>query len=66
MARFFDLMPDEVTACMDLINEEKKIIDEEFNPDGYNIQLAVRQYPISTSYPSTWVMLRIYSGECGM
>jgi len=27
-------MPDEVTACMDLINEEKKIIDEEFDPDG--------------------------------
>jgi diadenosine tetraphosphate (Ap4A) HIT family hydrolase len=41
VARFFDLMPDEVTASMDLINEEKKIIDEEFNPDGYNIQLAV-------------------------
>lgn len=34
VARFFDLMPDEVTACMDLINEEKKIIDEEFDPDG--------------------------------
>ncbi|MEA1890138.1 MAG: hypothetical protein U9N50_10215 [Pseudomonadota bacterium] len=36
MARFLDLVPDEVTACMDLINEEKKIIDEEFNPDCYN------------------------------
>ena len=35
VARFFDLMADEVTASMDLINEEKKIIDEEFNPDSY-------------------------------
>jgi len=36
MARFYDLMPDEVTASMDLINEEKKIIDEKLNPDGYS------------------------------
>jgi hypothetical protein len=28
-------MADEVTASMGLINEEKKIIDEEFNPDSY-------------------------------
>ncbi len=35
VARFFELMPDKVLACTDLINEEKKIIDEEFNPDGY-------------------------------
>ncbi len=37
VAEFFDLTSEELTACMDLINEEKKLIDEEFSPDGYNI-----------------------------
>lgn len=41
VASFFDLTPDEVAACMDLINEEKKRIDGEFNPDGYNIGVNV-------------------------
>lgn len=41
VASFFDLTPDEVAACMKLINDEKKRIDEEFNPDGYNIGVNV-------------------------
>ena len=41
VASFFDLTQEEVAACMDLINEEKKLIDEEFNPDGYNIGVNV-------------------------
>ena len=41
VASFFDLTPAEVAACMDLINEEKKRIDGEFNPDGYNIGVNV-------------------------
>lgn len=43
VAEFFDLTQDEVAACMDLINEEKKLIDEEFNPDGYNIGVNIGQ-----------------------
>jgi diadenosine tetraphosphate (Ap4A) HIT family hydrolase len=41
VASFFDLTPEEVAACMGLIKEEKILIDEEFNPDGYNIGLNV-------------------------
>jgi len=41
VSSFFDLTPEEVAACMGLIKEEKKNIDEEFNPDGYNIGLNV-------------------------
>ena len=41
VASFFDLTPEEVAACMGLIKEEKKRIDEEFNPDGYNIGVNV-------------------------
>jgi len=41
VASFFELTPEEVTACMDLIREEKKLIDQEFKPDGYNIGVNV-------------------------
>jgi len=41
VASFFDLTQDEVAACIKLINEEKKHIDGEFNPDGYNIGVNV-------------------------
>ena len=37
VASFFELTPEEVAACMDLIREEKGILDQEYNPDGYNI-----------------------------
>jgi diadenosine tetraphosphate (Ap4A) HIT family hydrolase len=41
VASFFDLTPEEVAACMGLIKEEKRGIDQEFNPDGYNIGVNV-------------------------
>ena len=41
VAEFFELTPEEVAACMELINEAKKLIDEEFNPDGYNIGVNI-------------------------
>ncbi len=41
VASFFDLTPAEVAACMSLINQEKKRIDAEFHPDGYNIGVNV-------------------------
>jgi diadenosine tetraphosphate (Ap4A) HIT family hydrolase len=41
VSSFFDLTSEEVAACMGLIKEEKKLIDKEFNPDGYNIGVNV-------------------------
>jgi diadenosine tetraphosphate (Ap4A) HIT family hydrolase len=41
VASFFDLTPEEVHACMDLITEERKLLDEEFKPDGYNIGVNI-------------------------
>ena len=41
VASFFELTTEEVAACMELINEEKKLIDEEFKPDGYNIGVNI-------------------------
>ena len=44
VTRLFDLMPDEATVSMGLINEENKIIDEEFNPSGYSYMVQFRQF----------------------
>lgn len=41
VSSFFELTPEEVAACMGLLKEEKKLIDKEFNPDGYNIGVNV-------------------------
>lgn len=41
VADFFDLTPEEINACMELIIEERKLLDKEFKPDGYNIGVNV-------------------------
>lgn len=41
VASFFDLTPEEINACMELITDERKRLDEEFKPDGYNIGVNV-------------------------
>ena len=40
-ANFFDLTAEEVAACMELLADERKSVDDEFNPDGYNIGVNV-------------------------
>jgi diadenosine tetraphosphate (Ap4A) HIT family hydrolase len=40
-ASFFDLTPEEVTACMELLAHERVVLDDEFSPDGYNIGVNV-------------------------
>ncbi len=40
-ASFFDLTPDETTACMQLLAAERLALDDEFNPDGYNVGVNV-------------------------
>ena len=41
VASFFELTPEEVADCMKLINDEKKNIDEEYAPNGYNIGVNI-------------------------
>lgn len=40
---FFDLSPEEMAACMELLAEERRALDREFKPDGYNVGLNVGQ-----------------------
>lgn len=41
VASFFELTSEEINACMALINEERKLLDEELEPDGYNIGVNI-------------------------
>lgn len=41
VSSFFDLTPEEIKACMELITEERKLLDAEHNPDGYNIGVNI-------------------------
>jgi diadenosine tetraphosphate (Ap4A) HIT family hydrolase len=41
VASFFDLTPEEIGACMELITGERSLLDEEFKPDGYNIGVNI-------------------------
>ncbi len=40
-ASFFDLTPEEVTACMELLAHQRLVLDNEVNPDGYNFGVNV-------------------------
>ena len=40
-ASFFDLTAEEVAACMELLADERRSVDSEFNPDGYNVGINV-------------------------
>ena len=40
-ASFFDLTPEEVAACMEIVAQERTALDDEFNPDGYNVGVNV-------------------------
>lgn len=38
---FFDLSPEEMAACMELLQSMRKDLDAEFRPDGYNVGVNV-------------------------
>ena len=40
-ASFFDLSPDEIAACMELVVQGRAALDAELEPDGYNIGVNV-------------------------
>lgn len=41
---FFDATEEEIVELYDLIKVGKKHLDEEFNPDGYNVGVNVGEY----------------------
>jgi len=63
VADFFDLTPEEIAACMALIQAEKKLIDAEFKPDGYNIGVNVGQAAGQSIYHVHIHIIPRYKGD---
>jgi diadenosine tetraphosphate (Ap4A) HIT family hydrolase len=63
VSSFFDLSPDEINACMGLIIEERKRLDEEFKPDGYNIGVNVGQAAGQSIFHVHIHMIPRYKGD---
>jgi diadenosine tetraphosphate (Ap4A) HIT family hydrolase len=42
-ASFFELTREEMMACLDLVVTERSALDEEFQPDGYNVGVNVNR-----------------------
>lgn len=38
---FFEMTPDEMAACIGLLVAERRALDHEFRPDGYNVGVNV-------------------------
>jgi diadenosine tetraphosphate (Ap4A) HIT family hydrolase len=42
-ANYFDLTPNEQHACIALLNQVSKTIQEKYNPDGFNIGVNINE-----------------------
>ena len=62
-ANFFDLTAEEVSACMALVAEEKKAVDAEFNPDGYNVGVNVNKAAGQSIYHVHIHLIPRYDGD---
>ena len=43
VANFFDITKEEGEAIFDLVNKCKELLDEKYNPDGYNVGVNVNE-----------------------
>ncbi len=63
VSSFFDLTPDEINACMELINKERNALNEEFKPDGYNIGVNVGPAAGQSIFHAHIHMIPRYKGD---
>ena len=62
-ASFFDLTPDEMSACMELLVQEQKNLDQEFSPDGYNVGVNVASAAGQSIFHVHFHLIPRYAGD---
>lgn len=62
-ASFFNLTPEEMTACMELLVLERVALDNEFNPDGYNVGVNVSAAAGQSIFPVHIHLIPRYTGD---
>jgi len=60
---FFEATPEELSAINDLIFKVKLILEEKYNPDGYNIGVNVNSAGGQTIYHLHFHVIPRYSGD---
>ena len=63
VASFFDLSPEEVSACMELLIQEQMTLDKEFNPDGYNVGVNVNAAAGQSIFHVHFHLIPRYAGD---
>lgn len=62
-ASFFEATSEEVLSCMELINKAKQYLDNEYNPDGYNIGINVGETAGQTIFHLHIHIIPRYKGD---
>ncbi|MDD5694064.1 MAG: HIT family protein [Bacteroidales bacterium] len=62
-ADYFKLNPEERSACWEMINRVKEIIQERFNPDGFNIGINVNEFAGQTIFHVHIHLIPRYRGD---
>lgn len=62
-SNYFDLSLEEQKECLILLNNAKKVIDKEFNPDGYNIGVNINKDAGQTIWHAHIHLIPRYNGD---
>ncbi len=62
-ASVFDLTPEEMTACMELLAHDRMALDDEFDPDGYNVGVNVSAAAGQTIFHVHIHLIPRYTGD---
>lgn len=62
-ASFFDLSPEEMSACMALLVAEQKDLDSQYDPDGYNVGVNVAKAAGQSIFHVHFHLIPRYTGD---
>ena len=63
VASVFELSPDEIRACWDLLDAERKRLTDELNPDGFNIGVNIGTAAGQTIWHAHFHLIPRFAGD---